>query len=439
MQSKASLRRTLEAENSKDKLSERVPADWGPAKLRSLLCSGDPMYLQHADLLPARTTERVVDRSKFTRSTPKVQKLCVYKQGYAGARPPQQAVAADTIEREYCYRLHSEWPLLDALHAQLDHLSTHERRKRLQLLQATQRGWLDDQVAAKDGPRQQAQQAKVLEAQEMERALAKYMQSLREKEEQQRCKARKLKADCESQVKEAQARRHKARQDEIQADLDQAALDQKKDEEKQIELEVQRQQQRESMLQDSSNNQRSIRAKKELAARERQQDKEQQLEYDRMLSERAAASEAALAAIRLRYAARSAGLGDWIAKKEKERQDKDDAAVSKWQEEQAAKQAATIAAAMARQKRIQMDLEQAWTKQQQMKQDRQRNLQEEEVAEAQEMQDIYNRTRYLQESWMTADERKLNSRRLRQALPLKAIIPGQHKCFLPPAVRKTLQ
>ena len=67
--------------------------------------------------------------------TAQVQKLCAYKQGYAGAHPPQQTIAAETNEREYCYRLHSEWPLLDALHAQLDHLSIHERRKRLRLLQ----------------------------------------------------------------------------------------------------------------------------------------------------------------------------------------------------------------------------------------------------------------------------------------------------------------
>lgn len=46
----------------------------------------------------------------------------------------------------------------------------------------------------------QAQQEKILEAQEMQRALAKYMESLREKEEQQRCKASKLKADRESQA-----------------------------------------------------------------------------------------------------------------------------------------------------------------------------------------------------------------------------------------------
>ena len=46
----------------------------------------------------------------------------------------------------------------------------------------------------------QAHQEKILEAQEMERALAKYMESLREKEEQQRCKAGKLKADRESQA-----------------------------------------------------------------------------------------------------------------------------------------------------------------------------------------------------------------------------------------------
>lgn len=47
-----------------------------------------------------------------------------------------------------------------------------------------------------------------------------------------------------------------------------------------------------------------------------------------------------------------------IAKAEKERQDKEDAAVSKWQEEQAAKQVAAIAAAIARQQRAQDDLEQ---------------------------------------------------------------------------------
>lgn len=64
-----------------------------------------------------------------------VQKLCASKQGYAGACPPRPAVAAEALEREYCYRLHSEWPLLDALHAQLDHLSAHERKKRLRLLQ----------------------------------------------------------------------------------------------------------------------------------------------------------------------------------------------------------------------------------------------------------------------------------------------------------------
>lgn len=67
--------------------------------------------------------------------TMQVQKLCASKQGYAGACPPRPTVAAEAIEREYCYRLHSEWPLLDALHAQLDHLSAHERKKRLRLLQ----------------------------------------------------------------------------------------------------------------------------------------------------------------------------------------------------------------------------------------------------------------------------------------------------------------
>ena len=46
----------------------------------------------------------------------------------------------------------------------------------------------------------QAQKEKILEAQEMERALAKYIESLKEKEEQQRCKASKLKADRESQA-----------------------------------------------------------------------------------------------------------------------------------------------------------------------------------------------------------------------------------------------
>lgn len=55
------------------------------------------------------------------------------------------------------------------------------------------------------------------------------------------------------------------------------------------------------------------RAKKELAVRERQQDREQQVEYDRMLSERAAANAAALAAIRSRSAARCAGVGDWVS------------------------------------------------------------------------------------------------------------------------------
>ena len=47
-----------------------------------------------------------------------------------------------------------------------------------------------------------------------------------------------------------------------------------------------------------------------------------------------------------------------IAQKEKDRQAKEDAAVSKWQEEQAAKQAASIAGAIARQQRAQADLEQ---------------------------------------------------------------------------------
>ncbi len=46
----------------------------------------------------------------------------------------------------------------------------------------------------------QAQQEKALEAQQMERALAQYIASIKDKEEQQRCKARQLKDDRERQV-----------------------------------------------------------------------------------------------------------------------------------------------------------------------------------------------------------------------------------------------
>lgn len=56
----------------------------------------------------------------------------------------------------------------------------------------------------------------------------------------------------------------------------------------------------------------ACRAKKELIAKERQQDREQLIEYDSMLAARAAASEAALAAIRSRSAARCAAVGDWV-------------------------------------------------------------------------------------------------------------------------------
>ncbi len=37
---------------------------------------------------------------------------------------------------------------------------------------------------------------------------------------------------------------------------------------------------------------------------------------------------------------------------------------------------------------------------------------------------------------MTAEERKLNAIKLQQAVPLKAIVPGSHKCFLPRALQK---
>ena len=94
-----------------------------------------------------------------------VQNQCMFKQGYAGARPPPQTVAAETIEREYCYRLHSEWPLLDALHAQLDHLSTHERRKRLRLLQVSQTIYYVALTHFTLSIRQQAHNEEVLEAQ----------------------------------------------------------------------------------------------------------------------------------------------------------------------------------------------------------------------------------------------------------------------------------
>ena len=46
----------------------------------------------------------------------------------------------------------------------------------------------------------QARQEKALEAQQLERALAQYIASIKDKEEQQRCKARQLKDDRERQV-----------------------------------------------------------------------------------------------------------------------------------------------------------------------------------------------------------------------------------------------
>ncbi len=67
------------------------------------------------------------------------QKLqtCARLQVYPGRRPIRPTTAAEAGEREYCYRSHSEWALLDALHSQLDHLSAHERRKRLRHLQVS--------------------------------------------------------------------------------------------------------------------------------------------------------------------------------------------------------------------------------------------------------------------------------------------------------------
>lgn len=49
-----------------------------------------------------------------------------------------------------------------------------------------------------------------------------------------------------------------------------------------------------------------------------------------------------------------------ISKQEKERLEKEEAAVIKWQEQQEAKQAAYIAAAIARQQKTQAALEQVW-------------------------------------------------------------------------------
>ena len=46
----------------------------------------------------------------------------------------------------------------------------------------------------------QAEEEKVSEMQQMERALAQYMASVRDREEQQRCKARKIKDEREFQV-----------------------------------------------------------------------------------------------------------------------------------------------------------------------------------------------------------------------------------------------
>ena len=63
------------------------------------------------------------------------QKVCTQIKAIPGRCPPRPTTAAEVGERDYCYRLHSEWALIDALHAQLDHLSDHERRKRLRLLQ----------------------------------------------------------------------------------------------------------------------------------------------------------------------------------------------------------------------------------------------------------------------------------------------------------------
>ncbi|KAK9868060.1 hypothetical protein WJX84_009631 [Apatococcus fuscideae] len=465
---KSRLRQTLDHENRKAQLSERVHVAWGPAKLRSLVCDGDPMFQQHADLLSARANERVKRNKLPQRTKPLVQKTRAYRQISAEWDLPRPTSAAERGEHEYCYRLHSDWGLLDSLHAQLDHLDAHERHRRLRLLQATQRGWLDKQVAAKDLPLQEAQREKVLEAEEMERALAKFIECEKEKEEQRRCKGEKLKIDRECQVKESQMRRQQAKQAQLQEDLDQAAAEQRKDEAKEKQLQARRRQQRESMLLDVSNNQASIRAKKELIAKERQQDREQLIEYDSMLAARAAASEAALAAIRSRSAARCAAVGDWISKQEKERLEKEEAAVIKWQEQQEAKQAAYIAAAIARQQKTQAALEQAWAKQRQMKLDRKQSILQDEATymahlascaairaklqeaqaaaahhkrrllrEAQELQDAYNRTRYLQESWMTPDERKINAFKLRQAAPLRAVVPASHKCFLPAALKKS--
>ena len=67
------------------------------------------------------------------------QKLqtCARLQVYPGRCPVRPTTAAEAGEREYCYRSHSEWALLDVLHSQLDHLSAHERRKRLRHLQVS--------------------------------------------------------------------------------------------------------------------------------------------------------------------------------------------------------------------------------------------------------------------------------------------------------------
>lgn len=63
---------TVSSEKSELARSLQATAVWGPAKFRSLVCEGDPMFLQHADLLPARTTSRNVESSKMQRSFPKV-------------------------------------------------------------------------------------------------------------------------------------------------------------------------------------------------------------------------------------------------------------------------------------------------------------------------------------------------------------------------------
>ena len=53
----------------------QVLADWSPAKLRELVCEGDPAFQQHADLLVARTASGASGNRPKQAYKPKVRHL----------------------------------------------------------------------------------------------------------------------------------------------------------------------------------------------------------------------------------------------------------------------------------------------------------------------------------------------------------------------------